>query len=83
LDCPELIDEFEAKLAGTNSPKRKLEHDTSNKKKKIIDSQVRQLKKFFYGLIPDNEHKKFKGLGLGFQFLWYLGLSILFSLANF
>lgn len=40
LDCPELIEEFEAKLAENNSPKRKLEHDTSNKKKKIVDSQV-------------------------------------------
>ncbi len=40
LDCPELIEEFEAKLVELNSPKRKLEHDSSNKKKKIVDLQV-------------------------------------------
>jgi len=40
LDCPDLIESFEANLIETNSPKRKLEHETSNKKKKIVDLQV-------------------------------------------
>ena len=40
LDCPELIEEFEAKLLEVNSPKRKLEHETATKKKKILDLQV-------------------------------------------
>ena len=50
LDCPELIDDFETKLlqqqqqqqqeSNTNSPKRKLEHEVSNKKKKITEVQV-------------------------------------------
>lgn len=55
LDCPELIEEFEAKLAENNSPKRKLEHDTSNKKKKIIDSQEKdvQPRGFDRGLVPE------------------------------
>lgn len=55
LDCPELIEEFEAKLAENNSPKRKLEHDTSNKKKKIIDIQEKdvQPRGFERGLVPE------------------------------
>jgi len=43
LDCPELIEEFEAKLAENNSPKRKLDNEQLvNKKKKIssVDIQV-------------------------------------------
>lgn len=40
LDCPELIEEFEAKLAENSSPKRKLENEVTNKKKKIVDLQV-------------------------------------------
>jgi len=55
LDCPELIEEFEAKLVETNSPKRKLEHDTINKKKKIVDIQEKDLnpRGFERGLIPE------------------------------
>ena len=40
MDCPELIEEFEAKLTENNSPKRKLEHEVTTKKKKIVDLQV-------------------------------------------
>lgn len=55
LDCPELIEEFEAKLIETNSPKRKLEHDTTTKKKKIIDLQEKdvQPRGFERGLVPE------------------------------
>lgn len=55
LDCPELIEEFESKLVETNSPKRKLEHDTTNKKKKIVDLQEKdvQPRGFERGLIPE------------------------------
>jgi hypothetical protein len=42
LDCPELIEDFEAKQAEINSPKRKLEHDVPVKTKRIstVDAQV-------------------------------------------
>jgi hypothetical protein len=43
LDCPELIEDFEAKLAETNSNKRKIEQEAPAKKKKLstVESQVR------------------------------------------
>jgi hypothetical protein len=44
LDCPELIEEFEAKhstVADIGSPKRKLDQDQiSNKKKKISSVEI-------------------------------------------
>lgn len=45
LDCPELIEEFEAKLHEVGSPKRKAESEVLAKKKKIasIDVTVSQL----------------------------------------
>jgi hypothetical protein len=45
LDCPELIEEFEAKLHEVGSPKRKAESEVLAKKKKIasIDTTVSQL----------------------------------------
>lgn len=55
LDCPELIEQFEASLVDTNSPKRKLEHETTNKKKKIIDLQEKEVspRGFERGLVPE------------------------------
>ena len=42
LVCPELIEEFEAKLAESNNVKRKIEQESAVKKKKIsaVESQV-------------------------------------------
>ena len=49
LDCPELIEEFEAKhsaVADIGSPKRKLDQDQiSNKKKKISSVDINVSKK--------------------------------------
>ncbi|CAF0994523.1 unnamed protein product [Brachionus calyciflorus] len=57
LDCPELIEDFEAKLLEMNSPKRKLEHDVVHKKKKIssVDTQEKDLQPrgFDRGLMPE------------------------------
>jgi len=55
LDCPELIEEFEAKLAENNSPKRKLEHEVTTKKKKIVDLQEKDIQPrgFERGLVPE------------------------------
>jgi hypothetical protein len=44
LDCPELIEDFEAKLAENQSPKRKPESDGAQKKKKIDKIEVNCLK---------------------------------------
>lgn len=41
LDCPELIEQFEAKLAESAAQKRRTELETSSKKKKIVDLRVR------------------------------------------
>jgi hypothetical protein len=40
LDCPELIEDFEAKHAENQSPKRKPESDGAQKKKKIDKIEV-------------------------------------------
>lgn len=40
LDCPELINEFESRLAEINSPKRKLEQDVPAKKKKLSTIEI-------------------------------------------
>lgn len=40
LDCPELINEFESRLAEINSPKRKLEQDIPAKKKKLSTIEI-------------------------------------------
>lgn len=45
LDCPELIEQFETKLIEAGSPKRKLDHDiTNNKKKKFMNTSETQEK---------------------------------------
>lgn len=58
LDCPELIEEFEAKLMENSSPKRKIDHEQiSNKKKKIssIDTHEKdaQPRGFERNLVPE------------------------------
>jgi len=55
LDCPELIEEFERTLSESNSPKRKLELEPTNKKKKIVDLQEKDAlpRGFERGLIPE------------------------------
>lgn len=58
LDCPELIEDFEAKLVENNSPKRKQDHDqTVNKKKKLntIDLHEKEIQPrgFDRNLIPE------------------------------
>lgn len=56
MDCPELIEEFEAKLQDPNSPKRKLEQEVITKKKKIASIEVEkeiQPRGFDRGLIAD------------------------------
>jgi hypothetical protein len=48
LDCPELIEDFEAKLMENNSPKRKLEQENSttttttggSRKKKLASADI-------------------------------------------
>lgn len=57
LDCPELIEEFEAKLAENNSPKRKMDSEVPAKKKKLstVEPQDKQTQPrgFERGLIPE------------------------------
>jgi hypothetical protein len=62
LDCPDLIENFELNLVETNTTnlvetKRKLEHETTNKKKKIVDLQEKELtttpRGFERGLVPE------------------------------
>lgn len=58
LDCPELIEDFEAKLLEANSPKRKLEAtEVVHKKKKIASIETHekdlQPRGFDRGLVPD------------------------------
>jgi hypothetical protein len=55
LDCPELIEDFEAKLLGNNSPKRKLEQENSTTTSAITTGGSRK-KKLASADIPVNNY---------------------------